>query len=56
MTNARFIQPPKEIGAYRLQVGNCQYVNLPMCHKPFFIHRFFMKILLGVNWVGYGKK
>jgi hypothetical protein len=41
---------PDYKGVYQLGKGNSTF-NISFQHKPFFIHRWFMRLLLGFKWV-----
>ena len=44
------ISPPKYVGGYRIGKLNTGYIQFNLTHKPKWIHRQFMRILLGWYW------
>ena len=45
-----FYTPPKVVGGYRLGKELNGSIQINLCYKPNFIHRFFMKVCLGWYW------
>ena len=41
---------PKYPGGYRFGNHSSGYTQINLTRKPNFIHRFFMKVLLGLYW------
>ena len=44
------IQTPKVVGGYRFGNSRIFTTQINLTYKPNFIHRFFMKTLLGFYW------
>ncbi len=46
----KFVSPPPIAGWYRLGSETKYCTKYPMNKKPSFIHRFFMRVMLGWYW------